>query len=57
MIYLKTTLYEFDACMKYAILIKEKKKLDIRTKKKLLIYKHLSELLTIKYFQKTFNYY
>ena len=26
MIYLKTMLYEFEACMKYAILIKEKKK-------------------------------
>ena len=28
MIYLKTMLYEFEACMKYAILIKEKKKLS-----------------------------
>ena len=31
--------------------------LDIKTLKKSLIYKQLSELLTIKYFQKLFNYY
>ena len=29
MIYLKTMLYEFEACMKYAILIKEKKKIGL----------------------------